>query len=50
MDLYRLTKTSEDDSTVVTQDLTIDQVLQVVLNDTAQEDVVWYKVERTEAE
>ncbi len=50
MEKYTLTATFEDDDTTVRTGLRIEQVLDAVLNTTAQEDVVWLKIEKENVE
>lgn len=48
MERYRITVTDNDDNTNVVEGLRMEEVLNIVLNETAQADVLWFKVELME--
>lgn len=47
---YRLTTTFEDDLTNIKSSLSLEQVFQFMLEDAAEEEIVWFKLEKMEEE
>jgi len=47
---YRLTTTFEDDLTNIRSSLSLEEALQFMLEDAAEEEIVWFKLEKMEEE